>query len=305
MAVVKKCNPNKYYFPDRLVGKLETIYDNVITVVEAPTGYGKTTSIRNFVANSEEAYVWVNIENQNKNEFFQEICDIINGIDNGIATKLRAIGCPFDIDSSEKVANAIAEISLNEKYIVVLDNYQYISNIYIYNTIIKLVQMMSHKLRFIVLTQSIKSSSVIDKVVEKQINYIGKSDLEFSANEISTYFRCCGVKLSDNESDYLYQYTEGWISAIYLQLLHYIEENQFEPDAGIDQLVCKAIWDKLSPQEQDFLICISIYDSFSLKQAIFIGSEELEEDKIKKLLNANSFIRYDSKTRKYYAHAID
>ena len=87
-------------------------------------------------------------------------------------------------------------------------------------------------------------------------------------------------------------------------MLHYIEENQFEPDAGIDKLVCKAIWDKLNPQEQDFLIYISIYDSFSMKQAIFIGADELDEERIKKLLNANSFVRYDSKTRKYYAHAI-
>ena len=136
------------------------------------------------------------------------------------------------------------------------------------------------------------------------LNYIGKSDLEFTQEEIQLYFRDCGIKLDTGQVEYLYKYTEGWISALYLQLLHYINHNEFEPDADIDKLVCKAIWDKLTMDEQDFLICISIYDSFSLKQAQYIGQEVLDPELIKKLLNENAFIRYDSRDRKYYTHAI-
>lgn len=242
--------------------------------------------------------------NDDREYFFEEICNHIHNIDSVIAGKLRAVGCPEDLEMSNKIAGILSELDLPEKYIVVFDNFQYISNTIIGKTIIKLLDVFEDSVRFVVLTQTVKSTSMIDLIFNNRINYIGKSDLEFNHEEIKMYFRECGIKLDDNEVDYLFKYTEGWISAIYLQMLHYLSNNEFEPDAGIDKLVCKAIWDKISIEEQDFLILISIYDSFSLKQALFIGGDELTADEIKKLLKSNSFIRYDSRDRKYFTHSI-
>lgn len=304
MAVVKRYNLNKFYFSDRLTEKLESICESNLTVVEAPTGFGKTTSVRNFLNNVDEPVLWMTIENDDREYFFEEICNHIHNIDSVIAGKLRAVGCPEDLEMSNKIANILSELDLSEKYIVVFDNFQYISNTIIGKTILKLLDVFEDSVRFVVLTQTVKSAPMIDLIFNNRINYIGKSDLEFNHEEIKMYFRECGIKLDDSEVDYLFRYTEGWISAIYLQMLHYLSNNEFEPDAGIDKLVCKAIWDKISIEEQDFLISISIYDSFSLKQALFIGGDELTADEIKKLLKSNSFIRYDSKDRKYFTHSI-
>lgn len=304
MAVVKRYNPNKFFFSDRLMEKLDSIYDSRLTIVEAPTGFGKTTSVRNHLNDAEEPVLWMNIENEDREYFFGEICNHIHNIDNIVAGKLRVVGCPEDNESANKIVSILSELELTEKYIVVFDNFQYISGTIIGSTILKLIDIFGDKVRFVVLTQSVKSAPIIDLIIDNRINYIGKSDLEFNCDEIRMYFRDCGIKLDDSEVDYLFKYTEGWISAIYLQMLHYLSNSEFEPDSGIDRLVGKAIWDKISIEEQDFLISISIYDSFSLKQALFIGADELSNDEIKKLLNSNSFIRYDSRDRKYFAHAI-
>ena len=304
MAVVKRYNPNKFFFSDRLMEKLDSIYDSRLTIVEAPTGFGKTTSVRNHLNDAEEPVLWMNIENEDREYFFGEICNHIHNIDNIVAGKLRVVGCPEDNESANKIVSILSELELTEKYIVVFDNFQYISGTIIGSTILKLIDIFGDKVRFVVLTQSVKSAPIIDLIIDNRINYIGKSDLEFNCDEIRMYFRDCGIKLDDSEVVYLFKYTEGWISAIYLQMLHYLSNSEFEPDSGIDRLVGKAIWDKISIEEQDFLISISIYDSFSLKQALFIGADELSNDEIKKLLNSNSFIRYDSRDRKYFAHAI-
>lgn len=304
MAIIKRYNPNRFFFPGRLTEKLNTILKNKLTVIEAPTGFGKTTSVRNLLNYAEEPFLWINIDNESKSDFFEEFCNDFQAIDDGAVNKLRAVGCPSDQESCNKIINIICEAEIEEEFIIVFDNYQYISDEWISNMIVELADTLELNLRFIIITQSIKTSVILEMVSGFRLNYIGKSDLEFTREEIQMYFRDCGVKLDTGQVEYLYKYTEGWISALYLQLLHYINHNEFEPDADIDKLVCKAIWDKLTMDEQDFLICISIYDSFSLKQAQYIGQEALDPELIKKLLNENAFIRYDSRDRKYYTHAI-
>lgn len=304
MAIIKRYNPNKFFFSERLIEKLNTILKSKLTVIEAPTGFGKTTSVRNLLNYADEPFIWINIDNENKNEFFEEFCNDFQEIDDGAVNKLRAVGYPADQESCNKIINIIREADIAEEYIIVFDNYQYISDDWISSIIAELAETLELNLRFIIITQSIKTSIFLEMLSNSGLNYIGKSDLEFTSEEIEMYFKNCGVKLDSIQVDYLCKYTEGWISALYLQLLHYIDNNTFEPDAGIDKLVCKAIWDKLTVEEQDFLLCISIYDSFSLKQAQYIGQEELESGLIKKLLNENAFIRYDSRDRKYYIHAI-
>lgn len=304
MAVVKRYNPNRLFFSDRLKEKLQSIYESRLTIVEAPTGFGKTTSVKNTLENADDVVIWITIENDDKELFFKDLCAHIHNFDDEIAGRLRTIGCPVDKETSDRIIDVLSELEFNDKYIIVFDNFQYISDSFISSTIFRLMDILGENVRFVVLTQMVKSAPLIDLIFDNHVNYVGKSDLEFTVDEIKMYFRECGIKLEDSEAEYLLKYTEGWISALYLQLLHYVDNKEFEPDAGIDKLVGKAIWDKISVEEQDFLISISIYDSFSLKQAIFVGSDELDSENIKRLLNANSFIRYDSKDRKYFTHSI-
>lgn len=304
MAVVKRYNPNKLFFSDRLMNKLKSIYDSNLTLVEAPTGFGKTTSVRNILNHSDEAVVWITVENEDKDAFYTELCNHIRNIDGKTAVKLKNIGWPEDYETANKIVNALSEMEIADNYIIVFDNFQYISSPYINSAIFRFLDIAGDNIRVVILTQNIKYEPVIELIAGNKVNYIGKNDLEFNCEDIRMYFRECGIRLEDDEADYLFKYTEGWISAIYLQLLHYVSNNKFEADTGIDKLVCMAIWDKLSVEEQDFLIAISIYDSFSLKQAFFIGSDDLSQEEIKNLLSSNSFIRYDPKDRKYFTHAI-
>lgn len=304
MAVVKRYNTNRFFFSDRIMEKLQSIFDNGITVVEAPTGFGKTSSVRNILKNADEVVVWITIENEDKNIFFSELCNQIGNIDADVAAGLKNIGCPEDDEAVKKIVKIISEIEFHENYIYVFDNFQYISDDFIVSAILKISSVIQNNVKMVMLTQNIKNEAILEMVANNSVNYIGKNSLEFTPEEIRMYFRECGIKLEDEEVNYLFKYTEGWISAIYLQLLHYVSNNKFEVDAGIDKLVCMAIWDKLTIEQQDFLIAVSIYDSFSLKQAFFIGAVDLDQEGIKKLLGSNSFLRYDSKERKYYMHAI-
>ena len=47
MAVVRRYNTSRFFYSDRIKDELQSIYNNPISIVEAPTGFGKTTSVKN------------------------------------------------------------------------------------------------------------------------------------------------------------------------------------------------------------------------------------------------------------------
>ena len=304
MAVVKKYHTDRFFFSDRLKERLASVLESNFTIVEAPSGFGKTTAVRNLLDQVDDEVYYITVENDNDTLLFEEFCDFVQKIDIKLSIALKNIGCPKDAETASKIIRLFAEMELSEHFILVFDNFQFVNNNDMKSVIFQLLDFTGENLKIILITQSVRYEPFIEMIMENKVNYIGKNDLEFSSEEIKEYFKECGIKLKDEEADFLFKYTEGWISAIYLQMLHYLTDNKFEADTGINNLVCTAIWDKLRIDEQDFMLSIAIFDSFSIKQAIFMGSEELDIDSIKRLLSSNSFIRYDSQERRYYAHAL-
>ena len=52
----------------------------------------------------------------------------INGINEAAANTMRNIGYPTDVSTSSKIANALMSIEFREKTVLVLDNYNFISD---------------------------------------------------------------------------------------------------------------------------------------------------------------------------------
>ena len=79
------------------------------------------------------------------------------------------------------------------------------------------------------------------------------------------------------EAEQLYTVTEGWISALYLLMLSAKESRSFADTNNIHNLVKTAIYDPFSEEIKDFLLHLCIFDSFTMKQAVYLwGSERAE-----------------------------
>ena len=304
MAIVKKYNPNQIYVSDRLKDRLETVFQYPVTIIETPTGYGKTTVLREFLKNSSHKYIWFNVDNDDKEQFLSDFCAKINGISESTANNLRNIGYPVDASTSGRMANAILELEFREPTLLVIDNYQYISDEHM-NNVIKDISGKQHEtLRVVCITQVITSSVTFDMVLRKKLNYLSKTDFELNKTEIVEYYKQCGIKLEEDEAEFLFQYTEGWMSALYLQILSYVKTNSFEHTVSVDNLVSKAIWENLNRREQDFLISMSVFSDFTERQAAVMSENIITDEERSALLENNGFIKYDSKCRKYYIHSI-
>ena len=304
MAIIKKFNPNYIYISNRLNSRLKTISESPLTIVEAPTGYGKTTVVKEYFTKNNIRNIWFNIDTNDKDEFFTDFCKRIDSVNKVCAKMLSSVGFPKDSDAAAVISKIILDMEFREDTILVLDNYHLICDEY-FNQIIKdLSSGKNAKLHVVFLTQAITSSVTFDLILKKKLNYLNKADFELTESEIDEYYKNAGVKLTKEESDFLYQYTEGWPSALYLQMLSYVSTNKFEPTVSVDNLVCNAIWDNINRKEQDCLISLSIFSNFSFRQAIAMNECTISEKEIEDLLDNNTFIKYDSKSRKYYIHSI-
>lgn len=304
MAIIKKYNPKKIYLSDRLKGKFESILEYSLTVVEAPTGYGKTTAFSEYLKKSDKNYMWFNIDNNDKEQFFSDFCAKVEGINGDIASQMRAIGYPTDEHESSNLANAIMQLDFSEDTILVLDNYNYIADEYINSVIKDLSGKKDFNLVIVLITREITSGDDFDMITKRQVNIISKSDFMLDRKEIEEYFKLCGVKLEEKEIDLLIKYTEGWMNALYIQLQNYAENGSFEYCVGLNNLVYKNIWKKLTASEQEFLVGMSLFDYFSIRQALAMSNDVISEPEIYELLEKNGFIEYKPAERRYYIHYV-
>lgn len=304
MAIVKKFNPNQIYISKRLEDRLKTIYDYPVTLVEAPTGYGKTTVLREYLKSLGKPFIWFNIDSANREKGYNDFCSKIKTINETAAHKLLSLGYPYDEVTVKQMVSVINSISYLETTVFVLDNYHYVADKYLDDVIRDLAGSAKSDVRIVILTQAVNSNGSFEMIMSRKINHLSKADFELDKNDIIQYYRSCGIKLEDSEAEFLEKYTEGWISALYLQMLSFSATNNFEMTVDIENLIGKAIWYNLDRESQDFLIGISVFNSFTLRQCIYISGGAISEEKIEKLLNTSGFIRYDAKEGKYFMHSI-
>ena len=304
MAIIKKYNPKQIYLSDRLRGKFDSIFDYSLTVVQAPTGYGKTTTLSNYLNKSCKKYMWFNIDNDDREQFFSDFCAKVEGINANVASQMREVGYPTDEQTSVKLANVIMQLEFKENTVLVLDNYNYIAEKYINSVIKDLAGKKDLNLLLVLLTRDKASSEEFDLNIKRQVNVINKTDLMLEYKEIDEYFKLCGVKLDEKEIELIQKNTEGWMNALYIQLQNYAENGTFEYSIGLNNLVYKNIWKKLSVKQQELLIGMSLFDNFTIRQAISMSDNSISEEEIYQLMENNGFVEYKPIQRRYYIHNI-
>ena len=142
------------------------------------------------------------------------------------------------------------------------------------------------------------------KIHNNNIHTIDSSDFLFDREGTDRLFRMEGIRLTDSELENIFSSTEGWVSAIRLQIINFKDTGSFELTADIERLVDTAIWNRLTPEGKDFLLSVSILGSFTTCQAAIMMGKKMLPKKIENLLKNNDFIRYFADKQLYSMHSI-
>jgi LuxR family maltose regulon positive regulatory protein len=295
----------KYYFSDKLKRQLAQITYYPLTVVEAPSGFGKTTAVREYLRETllpDTREYWYTCLGESAALSWAGICSLFANLSPALAEDLKSLNMP-STDGLYDLAARLRNVPCETETYLIIDNYQLV-DCYAPRELINAFSMHGNpNLHMIFITQQLESMRQTS-VHNDNIYSIGASSFFFDRAGTASLFRMEGIRLSDEELEKLYMSTEGWVSALRLQIINFKETGSFAFNADIEQLVENAIWNKLLPEEKDFLLSVSVLESFTARQAaIMLGRDNIPKA-IETLLKSSDFIRYIPDKHLYSIHGI-
>ncbi len=304
MPRIKQAKPEIQYFPKRIIEKLDYIKRYPLTLIEAPSGFGKTTALRHFfdtqISQTIPVY-WHTFSADRPLTSWKAFCELIEGFDPDSARSLLEVGLPNE-DTLPIISNIFHNLRCRQETYIVIDDFAAwklpISGDF-------LMALSSHGgkgLHIAIATQLLPVEDQNKMMGSSNFCLLSESVLAFSKDDIDAYYRQAGLSISKVQIEEVFEITEGWVMALYLQMLSFIESGMFEA-GGMDNLIRKALWSKLTEKERDFLLSISIFPRFSLAQAAALsGMSKSETEKL--LREKRVFIHYDKESKLFYFHSL-
>lgn len=300
----RKNNTEIYYFTDRLRKKLGEVFDYPCTLIEAPMGFGKTTAIREFLGGTDSLVLWQKIYDNSMIAFWNSFSRLFEDIDRECAESLRSIGFPSDSASMDEVIRILQKCSFPTNTVIVMDDYHLIDSPQVNQFMEYIVWNELDDLHIILTARYSNLENQEELILKRYLLPIGKEILEFEPNDISSYFKRCGINLKNEEAHQIFGYTEGWISALYLLMREYKEEGSFTITSNITKLIEKAVYQPFSDEIKEFLITLSHFDRFTGEQARYLWQKENAGELLTMILKKNAFVNYDEKKKVYQIHTI-
>ncbi len=123
----KKSNQQqKYYFPEKLKKQLSQIIEFPLTIVEAPSGFGKTTAVREYLKENlpqDCAQYWYTSLGEPGAIAWMGICELFSNVSGRVAENLRNLKMAT-METLFQIASYLRGISCERETWLVIDNYQ-------------------------------------------------------------------------------------------------------------------------------------------------------------------------------------
>lgn len=291
------------YIPERLKEMLRLAARRPATVVEAPTGYGKSVAVREFTRHTELPVKWINIYDGDMRHAWKSLC--LSFFDNSKLTE-EFLCWPFPEDGSrrEHFANAMKKAMKDQPFILVVDDYHAVLSEQTNWFFRYLVREMPETFHIIMISQKIVFPDEEILLSTGKLNRITTADLCLSLEDLHEYLKLCEVPMPEKDITLLYKKSEGWISMIYVSVLNYLRIGKSDLSADMEHLVERVAYATCSQQSRHFLSYMALMQDFTKEQADFFNQGEDSEAILTELQNNHSFFGVDPQTGFYHMHTI-
>jgi LuxR family maltose regulon positive regulatory protein len=291
---------------DRINSILSDIVDYPITIVEAPMGFGKTSAVRNFLESKKIQHRIITFQNleESADVFWSKFACEVEKLDEAEGKTLKNLGFPIDVPQREKVIALLSNLELNQKTVFVFDDYHPSNSLQLNKVILQVAAENIENFHIVIITRDTTNLNFTELFSKGLCQVISQQQLKFTDAEIREYCAMMTKYISDYDLKKIIEYTDGWISLIYMLLLALEKGIPVGINKTIDELIEKTLFSVYDNQIRDFLMKLATMDSFTEKQALFITEEKRTNELLNKLHKENSFIYYDEVNNTYKIHNV-
>ena len=289
-----KWNLNTIYISERLQESLRPISRCVLTTVVAPMGYGKTTAVNWYLEQRAKAQslriVRISAYSDNLAIFWKSVQDafVQAGFD-----FLRDYTCPTDASGAGLLADDFChELAGETDCYIFIDDFHLLTDIRVSGFLCTLANRLPGNVHLIVASRDRFLPAAETVRLGGKVYQIGTEHLRLNHTELAIYAHRCGTELSDAQVEALLYSSEGWFSAVYLNL-RTLSEHGALPDHNSDiyATFTAAMIDPLPEKQREFLAVMGLADEFTVEMARFVTGDTDAEKLLTVLTAQNAFVK--------------
>lgn len=279
--------------------------------ITAGAGYGKTQAVLAALKGTQYKSAWIPLSELDNHaaRFWERIAHAFDAYSRNLSHSLITLGFPESIIAFDQFLRLLArELTPEETYVLVFDDFHCISSKAILNFFELLLSARMHNISFVFISRTKPSLNLSGLQTKGLLTSISENDLHFSREEMDAYFHKQGIVIPASLSQKIYAYTNGWITAIYLVCLA-IKKAGFSKQcpilaAKLDlfDLIDEEIFSLASKKLQELLVDLSALEAIPSGLLKELASQDIPL--ITEMMRLSSFIRYDPASDSYIIHNL-
>ncbi len=306
----------------RLIERLNEGLDRKLTLICAPAGFGKTTLVSEWVAESPRPIAWLSLDEADNDpvRFLTYLVAALRTVAPDIGTGvLGALQSPQPPSTESLLTALLNEITMlpNEiEIVLVLDDYHVIDAKSVDVTVAFLLDNAPPRMHLVIATREDPPLPVARLRVRGQLSELRAADLRFTVSESAEFLNpVMGLDLSKGDIAALEDRTEGWIAGLQLAAIsmqgHRDTTSFIQSFTGSHHFVLDYLVEEVLSQQperiQQFLLRTSALDRLCgpLCDAVSPDPSVSGQDTLESIERANLFlVPLDNERRWYRYHHL-
>ena len=288
-----KWNLNTIYISERLQESLRPISRCAMTTVVAPMGYGKTTAVNWYLSERAKAktlrIIRISVYSDNLAIFWKSAQEAFARA--GLPF-LREYPCPTDAAGGGLLVDDLCHALAGETpCYIFIDDFHLLTDKRAALFLCMLANRLPANVHLIVASRDRFLPAAEAVRLGAKVYQIGTEQLRLNHTELAVYAHRCGTELSDAQVESLLYSSEGWFSAVYLNL-RTLSERGVLPSRHSDiyATFTAAMIDPLPEKQREFLAVMGLADEFTVEMAQCITGEADAGQILSLLTEQNAFV---------------
>ena len=288
-----KWNLNTIYISERLQESLRPISRCAMTTVIAPMGYGKTTAVNWYLGERTKAetahIIRISVYSGNLAIFWKSVQEAFARA--GFPF-LREYPCPTDAAGGGLLADDLChELASETPCYVFIDDFHLLTDKRVPLFLCTLANRLPANVHLMIASRDRFLPPAEAVRLGAKVYQIGTEQLRLNHTELAVYAHRCGTELSDAQVESLLYSSEGWFSAVYLNL-RTLSERGVLPSRHSDiyDTFTAAMIDPLPERQRAFLAVMGLADEFTVEMAQQITGDADAGQILSLLTEQNAFV---------------
>ena len=286
---------NTIYISERLQESLRPISRCAMTTVVAPMGYGKTTAVNWYLGERAKAetlhIIRISAYSNNLAIFWKSVQEAFARAGFGF---LREYPCPTDAAGGGLLVDDLCHALTGETpCYLFIDDFHLLTDKCASLFLCMLANRLPINVHLIVASRDRFLPAAETVRLGAKVYQIGTEQLRLNHTELAIYAHRCGTELSEAQVESLLYSSEGWFSAVYLNL-RTLSERGVLPSRHSDiyATFTAAMIDPLPEPQREFLAVMGLADEFTVEMAQYITGDADAGQILSLLTEQNAFVTH-------------